>query len=160
MDPKGEPMSLPKSVGGTHNNVLPPKLPANIGGNTAKYESNSMGGMKVTGGAKKGSRAMKMKMARLRAMRKTRGGRSHKYGGNKPAYGGNKPSTEMHGGEDSMSTESEKPPTEMQGGAIESALLKDAYGSVKPTMPMHAQTMKGGKKRRGSRKGSKKNKRR
>jgi hypothetical protein len=130
MDSASMAMSGVKKQGG-NSEVLPPVNPTSMGGNSADYVSKSVGG-------KKGSRAMKMKMAKLRAMRKTRGGSNH----GEP--------DKINGGEDAP-----RPP--ISGGAIESSPYNSAYsGDVKAHMPTNPHTMKGGKKRKGSKKGSRK----
>uniref|UniRef100_A0A6C0JGJ0 Uncharacterized protein n=1 Tax=viral metagenome TaxID=1070528 RepID=A0A6C0JGJ0_9ZZZZ len=154
------------------NAVLPPKNPTSMGGNSADYVSKSVGG-------KKGSRAMKMKMARLRAMRKTRSG--------KRTVGGSEDHLKVGGAENPLKVGgscgktiggSEKQPVEISGGGVEYTPLDGAYAQANsgkgqipvdlptknPHTPPPATSMKGGRKRKGSkkgsRKGSKKNKRR
>jgi hypothetical protein len=142
---------------GGNGDVLPPKNPTSMGGNSATYGSTKIGG------GRKGSRAMKMKMAKLRAMRKKGGnctgknyGGSDKFKGGR-TRGGNGPGKYTDPEENSMS---------MSGGAIESTDLDKAYGSSVGAGKMHmsaphtnSHSMKGGRKRRsrgGSRKGSRK----
>jgi hypothetical protein len=107
------------------DNVLPYEEPSSLGGNSATYNSNQVGGKKL----KKGSKSAKIFMAKLRAMRKNKNKKmSKKYrGGNyeEEQEGGmrknknNKMSKKYRGGNNEEEQEGDNFELKQEGGNFE-----------------------------------------